>query len=170
MQRDGIGGLVYRKDRNHGTIMPAKGQMCFRLRLRKAGNYFMTFISYAPHPTDNNDAWIKVNKQLKLVSLKKGGGSISMNPNVYLKAYQNNGKKYGMSSDMHTKDNDPHKFIIMRVRAGENIKICIAGRSFRFEVYRIILKRCSRRLRQNGGHISIRSALRMKVSRCINTK
>ena len=94
-----------------------------------------------------------VNKPLQLVSIKNGGGSVARSRNIYVKAYQNNGKNYGISSDMYSKNGDPHSFVILGVGAGEKIKVCIAGRSFTFEVYRIILKKCNGRLCHNGGRI-----------------
>lgn len=140
--RSGFSGLVYEKSKN-GGIDPAgkKGVMCFNVRASSSGNYFFAALSYAPHPTEHNDMWVnsptygfelwQANKKWRNASTKE-----------WLKAYQNNGNK-GLSVSLKTKDFDGHRFIVPNVVAGQDFRICMSGRSYKYEVFRLYLVKCS---------------------------
>lgn len=139
--RSGYNGLVYEKNKVHGIDPPGqRGRMCFKVHVKVSGNYFFAALSYAPHNTEHNDMWVNSpDKGFALWQYNKfwrfATGS------EWLKAYQNNGVK-GMSVSLKTKDFDGHRFIVPNVRAGQTFRICISGRSYKYEVYRLYLVRC----------------------------
>lgn len=140
--RNGLKGLVYEKEKNRGIDPRGKfGHMCFRLKAKQAGRYYLTAVSYAPHVTDNNDFWIKSSKKFRHRPYG-GGKGFTTAPGKWRKAYQNNGPK-GFGGALSTKDHDPHTFIVLDVGALETFSVCISGRSYRFELYRLVLINCA---------------------------
>lgn len=59
----------------------------------------------------------------------------------WLKAYQNNGVK-GLIDQLKTKDFDGHRFIIPKVKKGQMFRVCISGRSYRYEVFKLFVFKC----------------------------
>lgn len=162
-ERDGLTGLVYEKNKNMGIDQPGLGVMCFPVRVQQAGDYFLTAVSYAPHHTEHNDDWMAVSKELRLWRIN-GKKFFTKPPMTYLKAYQNNGIK-GMSTEMKTKDHDGHRFIIMDVGAGEKFEVCMAGRSYRYEVYRLVMKKCGDGDECKGGNLE--NVMDVPLSQCV---
>ncbi|KAI0561259.1 hypothetical protein FGB62_89g09 [Gracilaria domingensis] len=136
--RGGLSGLVFRPDKNHGILKPGvEGEMCFSVRLSEPGDYHLTAVSAAPDRTENNDMWIKCSKPLTLI--RKG---VVNNGNTdWYKGYQNDGSNK-IADHLKTVDNRGHDFVITNVRANENFNICISGRSYRYEVFKIIANKC----------------------------
>lgn len=159
--RNGLKGIIYKKDKNRGIDPRGKfGHMCFRLKAKEAGRYYLSAVSYAPHVTDNNDFWIKTSKTFR--HRRYGSGNtFTTAPGVWLKAYQNNGPK-GFGGALSTKDHDPHTFIVLDVKAREIFTVCISGRSFKFELYRIVLINCAGNTRCIFGNI-----IERPVSPCV---
>lgn len=135
-----MSGVVFRPDKNHGIVKPgAEGVMCFPVKPSMAGDYYLTAVSAAPDRTENNDMWIKSSKPLTLV---KKGSPRSGNTDWY-KGYQNNGS-YKIADHLSTIDRNGHYFVVPGVRANERFTICMAGRSYRYEVFKIVLTKCDR--------------------------
>lgn len=137
--RDGERGIIYEKELGGGIDGPGeKGVMCFSVKAGAAGNYYMGAVSYAPHVTEHNDVWVLSTKGF---NLWQGGELWRKAENwEWLKAYQN---EAGWSEDFKTKDHDGHQFIIPDVGDSEMFELCISGRSYKYELYRLVIAKCS---------------------------
>lgn len=139
ISRNGLSGLIYRPDRGGGRDSAGKkGMYCFPMMTSMSGDYQLTSVSYTPHMTEHNDMWIR--SSLGFSMWYEGRYWKSAGPKEWLKAYQNVPGR--MADYLHTKDHDPHKFIIKNVKAWKKFELCISGRSYRYEVYRLVLKKC----------------------------
>lgn len=140
--RGGYSGLIYEKSKNRGIDSAGKkGVMCFNIRVDSPGNYFFAALSYAPHHTEHNDMWVNSPSQgFELWQANKKWRDASTTQ--WLKAYQNNGPK-GLSVSLKTKDHDGHRFIVPDVPKDRVFRMCISGRSYKYEVYRLYLVKCS---------------------------
>ena len=165
-ERDGFSGLIYRPRWGNGlTPAAAGGAMCFPVRVAQDGDYFWTFVSYAPHRTEHNDAWVKTDLPLRL--WKTWGDRFLDTPaNTWLKAYHSNGVDRGMSVEMKTVDHDGHRFAVRDVKAGQTFNVCLSGRSFRFSVFRFALKKCFGKICE-GGALWREFVYKMPVSKCV---
>lgn len=142
VSRSGFNGLIYEKNKVHGIDRPgARGKMCFNVHTKASGNYFFAALSYAPHNTEHNDMWVN-SPDLGFQLWQRRKLWRYAGPEEWLKAYQNNGNK-GMSVSLKTKDFDGHRFIVPNVQAGKTFRVCISGRSYKYEVYRLYLIKCT---------------------------
>lgn len=116
--------------------------MCFNVSAEIPGDYYLTALSYAPHNTEHNDMWVQSSLGFELW---KGGRNGTLGGVVegtgWRKAYQNYGIR-GISDDLKTIDFNGHRFIIPGVRRRETFWVCVSGRSYRYEVFRLILLKC----------------------------
>lgn len=139
IRRHGLTGLIYRPDRNGGRDNAGKkGVYCFPMMTSMSGDYQLTAVSYTPHETEHNDMWIRSSLGFSMWYEGRYWKSVG---SVWLKAYENLAGR--MADYLHTKDHDPQKFIIKNVKAGKKFEVCISGRSYRYEVYRLVLKKCT---------------------------
>lgn len=138
IRRDGLDGLIYEKNLGMGIDNPGKkGLMCFPVRAWSDGSYYMSAVSYAPHVTEHNDVWVQSSKP---IGLWQGGRLWRTARNwEWLKAYQND---VGWSIDFKTKDFDGHQFVIKDVGANEKFFVCLSGRSYKYEMYRLVIAKC----------------------------
>lgn len=142
-KRDGLIGLVYEPSKNRGIDMRgAKGKMCFNVNVKIPGGYYFTALSYAPHNTEHNDMWVESSLGFELWKGGKNGtlGGV-VKPTEWRKAYQNYGIR-GISDDLKTIDFNGHRFIIPVVNSDAGFQVCVSGRSYRYEVFRLILVKC----------------------------
>lgn len=140
VKRDGYHGIIFARSPARGISPPGRyGRMCFKVAAPQDGKYYFTAISYAPHVTEHNDVWVGASKGFEL--WQAGRYRRTAPPGTWLKAYQNNGKK-GISEHFKTIDFDGHRFLIPRIKKGEVFEVCIAGRSKKYEMFRLILKKC----------------------------
>lgn len=146
--RNGMKGIKFVRS-PHAIISPRGkyGKMCFKLRAPMTGSYYMSAVSYAPHVTEHNDVWVASSKGFVL--RKRYAPPRYAPPGTWLKAYQNNGKK-GMSEHFKTIDFNGHRFIIPGVKKGEVFKVCIAGRSKLYEMFRLVFVKCWGKYCQGG--------------------
>lgn len=63
-------------------------------------------------------------------------------PMEYRKGYQNQGPGKGIANFLITIDHNPHTMIVPEVEEGEKFKVCVYGRSSKFEVFRVVLVKC----------------------------
>lgn len=140
ISRDGLDGLVYRKDKKNGIDFPDRfGSLCFEVKTEAAGSYYFTALSFAPHYTEHNDAWFKCSKGFSL--WRNGRFWKNSKSGEWLKGFQNDGRKR-MSEELKTKDHDGHRFIIENLNAGDTFSVCVSGRSYKFELYRLYIQKC----------------------------
>lgn len=149
--RSGLTGIEYNRDGAGGRDGAGeRGVMCFPVRAREDGGYYFTAISYAPHNTEHNDAWVRSDKGFTLWRQGRDGEFWRRaDSSEWLKAYQNSGGSR-ISEDFKTRDHDGHRFIIPNVRAGETFNVCISGRSFRYELFKLALIKCEGRFCTGG--------------------
>lgn len=163
--RRGYKGIEFRRSPARGAISPKgkHGKICFSLRAPMGGSYYMTAVSYAPHPTEHNDVWVASSKGFIL--RKHGGRPRYIHPMQWTKAYQNNGKK-GMSEHFKTVDHDGHRFIVPGLNKGEKFNVCIAGRSKKYELYHMVFVKCES-VYCKGGVMTGKMIFGLKPSKCI---
>ena len=132
-------GLIWDK-RGGNTIYPrGTAQMCFPINITNSGQYYVTAITSAPHPTDHNDMWMRLNAGMNL--LRARTGKFRKNTKHYVKAYQNRGKNI-ISYIVSTVNHKPHQFVSSPMKKNELVTLCISARSTRFSVYGLVLIKC----------------------------
>lgn len=141
IKRGRFTGLIYEKEKNLGIDAPGSGKMCFKVLPKYSGSYFFTAVSYSVHVTDHNDCWVSSSKGFQHY---KGKNVFITKPGKWMKGYQNNGPK-SVSGMLSTKDYDAHTFIIPNVKEGKMFRVCIAGRSYKYEMFRLVLISCNAR-------------------------
>lgn len=168
--RDGFSGLIYKRQRNLG-IDPRPDQngsntdpMCFSVYPRRSGTYFLTSLSYAPHNTEHNDAWVSSSHGFELWRRSVRHSIVS--PGKWRKAYQNFGKK-GIAMFMKTIDHNGHRFLVPNVKKGEVFKVCLAGRSFRYEMFRLVLIKCRGAFCTGGVYRDVFQRVERTEPRCL---
>lgn len=140
VSRNGSSGLIYEKQKNGGTDPPgSRGVFCFDVMPSVSGNYFFSAFSYAPKGAHNNDAWVSASPGIGL--WQAGKLLRTTDSDEWIKAYQNDGPdNFGI--DFKTVDGSGHRFVIPNVEEGKPFKVCVSGRSYKFELYRLILAIC----------------------------
>lgn len=140
VEREGLSGFVYKPAKNHGIDKPHRSTaMCAAVRAPASGSYYMTAISHAPHFTEHNDAWFRCSMGINLwrhnVFWRRATGR------QWLKGFQNTGpRRFG--TELKTRNNRGHRFIVSGVQRGDDFKVCVSGRSYRYEIYRLVLIPC----------------------------
>lgn len=133
-------GLIYRKDKDNGLEKAgAKGVICLTVRVPSTGKYYLSAYSFAPHRSEHNDIWLSASVPIQFWRLQKKGPL--MKPGEWRKAYQNNGPK-SFGTDLKTIDRNGHKFVTTLVREGSSMKVCVSGRSSKFEVFAVVVAKC----------------------------
>lgn len=161
--RAGYQGLQFTHSPYEHITPPGKrGVLCFSIRANVPGSFFVAALSYAPHPTEHNDVWVRSSLGFKLRKFEKAARSVR--PNHWIKAYQNNGKK-GMSHLFRSVDHDGHSIMVPNVAARKRFQICVAGRSTLYEMYRIMLVKCTSMFCH--GAVMQASHLNQAPSKCI---
>lgn len=139
VSRNGKQGIGYEMGKGGGIDSAGtRGIMCFKVQVKMTGNYYLSAVTYAPHNTEHNDAWAQTSKGFSL--WQRGNKWRDAPADEWFKGYQNSG---GMSTDFLTKDHDGHRFVIEGVKAGEVFQVCLAGRSYRYEMYYLVVAKCS---------------------------
>lgn len=140
VKRGQFSGYIYEKNRKGGMSKPGTSVMCYRVRIPHNGKYYMNAISYAPHNTEHNDAFVSSSVGFEL--WRRGRYGRNVKPNEMIKAYQNQGKS-GVSYEWKHIDFNGHRLIIPHVKKGQVVNICMGGRSYKYEVYKIMLRLCA---------------------------
>lgn len=143
VSRAGFSGLIYEPGKATGRDKPGQsGVICMNVLLSNAGKYYLTALSHAPHNTEHNDMWVRGSKGFELWQggkPPKFGGRVSAAE--WRKAYQNYGRR-GIADDLKTIDNNGHRFVVPEGNGKEVMELCVSGRSYRFELFRLILVKC----------------------------
>lgn len=138
--RAGYPGLIYKQHRNRGIDKKGEqGVMCFDVQAPMSGTYFLTALSYAPHNTEHNDVWVSSSKGFDL--WRRGVKHSFVKPGIWRKAYQNFGTR-GIAQFFKTIDFNGHRFLIPDVEKDETFQVCLSGRSYRYEMFRLALIKC----------------------------
>lgn len=141
IQRGPYKGWIYERNKNLGIDGPgAKGKKCFTVNPKKDGDYFFTAMSYSPHGSEHNDVWVN-SPDLGFDLWKFGTFWKTEGPNKWLKAYQNNGNR-GIIDQLKTRDFDGHRFIIPGAKKDMPFRICLSGRSYKYEMFRLYIVKC----------------------------
>lgn len=134
-------GLTWRPWKEHGIDKRGSGEMCFNFKAPTAGFYYLTALSSAPHRTEYNDMWIKLDRGLRLYRARTAQRKGSKPRTGYEKAYQNHGRneKSNLLSGVNHK---PHRFITEWLTENRVYTMCMSGRSSKFTVYKLVMIRC----------------------------
>lgn len=160
--RDGKTGMIFNRSPAKHISPPGRyGKTCFKVNPPMSGTYYFTGITYAPHKTEYNDVWVKNDHGFEL--WQRGHMNKYEKPGKWLKAYQNNGLK-GMDEILSTIDFNSHRFLIPNVVKGETFNVCLSGRSKMYEMYQLVLIRCTGKLCK--GYIT-RGLLNLTPSKCL---
>lgn len=137
VRQEGLSGLVFRRDLNEGIVGAGEeGVGCVKWRADSDGEMYVTLVSSAPDVTENNDLWLRM-KGLMLVK----EGSVREVGEEWTKGYQNKGR--GQLNDrISSVDFNPHALVIKGVSKGQIREICWAGRSYRFNVFKLVVRAC----------------------------
>lgn len=139
VSNSGMRGIGFDVNRRSRSIVPAgtQGVMCFNLRLQKGGQYYTTAITAAPHSTEHNDVWIRAEdtgfRLLRRGQFRSGGKK-------WLKGFQNRGRNL-IADQLKTIDHNGH-YLVTDVRGGQQFRICLSGRSSRFQMFKVVLVEC----------------------------
>lgn len=140
VSRGGMSGLIFESGKTHGTVPGGtRGEYCFDVKMAEGGDYYLTALSAAPHPTEHNDCWLSSSLGFKLL---REGNFKSAGADTWLKGYQNKGNNE-INNVISTEDHNAHAFIVPGVKAGMGFKVCMSGRSFKFEMFKLVLMKCS---------------------------
>lgn len=134
-----VGGSTTRKT----PRMASQSAICYHIRMRTSGDYYFTAITYAPEKQVHNDAFFRSASTGILFFRPPGDWHMhSWGDRGWFFGEQYSG---GLSDDLlHSRDSDPapNRFHIPDVVAGITFRFCIAGRSPRFEIYRLVFVKC----------------------------
>lgn len=146
VSRAGYHGLMFKTSPAPGISPKGMyGKYCFSVKAPVSGKYYMSVVSYAPHVTEHNDAWFASDKGFELWK-REDNRFYRQNaaPMEWLKGYQNFGTKgNGIAHHLKTIDFNGHRFIVPNVEKDKPFKVCMSGRSRKYEVFRIVLVKCS---------------------------
>lgn len=138
------GGLTWRADDNRTWVSPpGTGEMCFAIRFKRGGRYFITALTSAPDKREHNDMWLLFSGGMQFYN----AGSFQpfpvefRSPNSYYKVYQNIGENR-RTKVISTINGQPHILISHAVDPIHTYTLCISGRSSMFTVYSLFMIRC----------------------------
>ncbi len=132
-------GLIWDKN-GANTIYPrGTAQMCFPVNIPDPGQYYVTAITSAPHPTEHNDMWMRLSTGMNL--LRARTGKFRKITNQYVKSYQNTGHNT-VSYIISTVNGEPHQFVSSPMKKNEVVTLCVSARSTKFSVYGLALIKC----------------------------
>ncbi|PXF47076.1 hypothetical protein BWQ96_03153 [Gracilariopsis chorda] len=133
-------GLEWKRYLSKGIDEPGSGEMCFKFAVPEDGFYYFTALTSAPHPTDHNDMWVRIQTGIRLY---RGKTHVYwMTVRKYIKAYQNLGENR-INDILSSVDHNPHYFVSEKLMQNETHTVCISGRSSRFTVYKLVFVKCS---------------------------
>lgn len=133
-------GLKWAAQRERGTDKRGSGEMCFNFVVPSNGNYYLTALTLGAHFTDHNDMWIKLAAGIRLYRGKTD--VYRKTERKYMKAYQNQGKSK-ISNILSSVNYKPHYFVTEMLSSKKSEMVCIAGRSSKFTVYKLVFVKCS---------------------------
>lgn len=131
--------IVWKKQGGRGIDAKGSGAVCANVRFGKPGIYYFTGISSAPHPTEHNDAWFKFSGGFDLY--RPQARSFRSGNNDWYKGYQNNGGN-NPANYIVTIDHNGHQMLTKPVVAGRVYKICVAGRSSKYSLFKLAFIKC----------------------------
>lgn len=145
--RAGRNGIVYKVGSSSTSRetprTAAASAICYRVRMRTSGDYYFTTVSYAPKRETNNDALFRSSSTGILFFRPPGDWHMhSWGDRGWFFGEQYSG---GLSDDLfHSRESDPapNRFHIPDVKAGTVFRFCMAGRSPKFEIYRLVFVKC----------------------------
>lgn len=138
--RHSDGSITWRFNGGAGIDQPGSGTTCARFTVSRAGQYYLTLLSSAPHPTDHNDAWVRLSAGFDLY--RPTGEKWKVGGRGWYKGFQNEGGRK-LADYILTIDYDGHQFISKPLDTRRRYEVCLSGRSSRFRLYGIALARCT---------------------------
>lgn len=133
------GSITWRPNGGSGIDEPGSGRTCAKFTVRRPGQYYVTLLSSAPHRTDHNDAWVKLDSGVDLY--RPTGQKWRTGGSDWYKAFQNEGDNK-VADYILTVNFDGHQLISKTLEADRMYSVCLGGRSSLFRVYGIVLAWC----------------------------
>lgn len=134
------GFIIYKKGNPQGSVdAEGSGTMCVKVVFNMPGVWYFTALTMAPHPTEHNDMWVKSSSGFDFVHT--GKNDFRSGGQGWYKGYQNSGGMQMADYLLHV-DNNGHQFQTKSVNAGQPYSLCIAGRSTKFWVRKLVLIKC----------------------------
>lgn len=139
--------VVWRQGNNRTSVdsweSTASSQYCFNVLIKKAGTYYITAHTSAPHWSEHNDMWLRCSAGIDLYDAKTHKKkNTKMSKSRFFKAYQNFGKNR-IADIISSVNFDPHIFVTLPVKSNTIIELCVAGRSSKFKVYDLVMIHCA---------------------------
>lgn len=131
--------IVWKKQGGGGIDAKGSGAVCANVKFSTPGVYYFTGVSSAPHPTEHNDAWFKFSGGFDLY--RPQARSFRSGNNEWYKGYQNNGRN-NPADYIVTIDHNGHQMLTKPVVAGRVYKICVAGRSSKYSIFKLVFLKC----------------------------
>lgn len=131
-------GITWKPNAKRGIDPPGSGAFCMNFIPNLSGRQYFTVLSSAPHPTEHNDAWFRFPGG---VILSRYHRVFSRPGSAWLKGYQNLGGRKVANYIVH-KDRDGHQFIMTSKKKGKKASVCIAGRSSKYTIYKLVIVTC----------------------------
>lgn len=103
--------------------------------------YYFTVLSSAPHPTEHNDAWFRFPSGKGFYRYRPQSKSVMPPSTNWLKGYQNDGGN-SVANYILNEDFDGHQLMTPFLVRGNKYKVCVAGRSSKFAIYKMALVAC----------------------------
>lgn len=151
--------LVYKADSRSGrTDRPPRSRavnppvLAFPFTVDVGGYYRVLLRSAAEHPTEHNDAWVRLpdpHRDLYGFARRRWSDDktwVAMRPERsrgYVKTYQNVGRSEPTFRTF-TKDHKPSVMVTRWLRPGRKYVLEVAGRSTRWALDRVVLFKCAR--------------------------
>lgn len=151
--------MVYKKDSRSGrTDRPPRSNaanppvLTFPFTVDIAGYYRVLLRSAAEHPTEHNDAWVRLpdpHRDLYGFVRRRWSDDKTWRPlqlegsRGYVKTYQNVGKNQPTFGTF-TIDHKPSVMVTRWLTPGRKYKMQVAGRSTRWALDRVVLFKCAR--------------------------
>lgn len=138
--------IVWRSGNNRTSVdswqSTASSEYCFNVLINKAGTYYITAHTAAPHWSEHNDMWLRCSAKIDLYDAKTHKKKVTnMAKDRFFKAYQNFGGNR-IADIISSVNHDPHIFVTLPVKSNTIIQLCIAGRSSKFKVYDLVMIHC----------------------------
>lgn len=150
--------VVWRQGNNRTSVdswkSTASSQYCFNVLIQKAGTYYITAHTSAPHWSEHNDMWLRCSAGIDLYDAKTHKKrNTKMSKSRFFKAYQNFGNNR-IADIISSVNFDPHIFVTSPVKSNTIIELCVAGRSSKFRVYDLVMIHCvGENCKRSSNHI-----------------
>lgn len=135
-------GITWKPHGGAGIDRPEAGDpFCVQFVPDSSAMYYFTVLSSAPHPTEHNDAWFRFPYGKGFCRYRPQSKSVMGPSRKWIKGYQNDGANH-VANYILNEDFDGHQLITPYLVRGNKYEVCVAGRSSKFTLYKMVLVAC----------------------------